>query len=247
MSSVALVSLRNIIAELAEETLTTSGSQPSSMVSNWIVESISQYEIERSGMSEAAEKVETVTTTSAATPLVATFPANQIVALGFSPAPKSIKSVWLIDGGARVRLEPLAESDRGTPWAAWGNSPGRPEVYDVIETSGNMAMALRLWPPAGSAYSLEVTYYPEPTLPVLDNDLWYYVPGTQDCVVCDVVMRILERNDEADSAQYAMLRERKDRAYRFLRMALRQRDTGAQTPRDVRGARYAAARARRWV
>ena len=248
MNVLTLISLRTAISQLVEETFSTSGSHPTSMIDLWINESISQYENERYGENGGAiEKSETLTTnTSTAVDGVTSLPLNQYVAV--NTAAKAVKSVWLVRGNQRIPMQQLAESDRGVPWVSWGNAPGMPTHYEVIQVqgSGGLApMAIHFWPPAGAAYSLEVNYYPITAYLVADADFWNFYDGTLDCVICDVAMRILERNDEADGAQYAAYRERRERAYRALRLAIAQRSRGTLAVRDTRGAMYAVRQ--RWI
>lgn len=242
MLSLSLTTIRGLVSDLTSVTFTAAGSYKESQLDAWINSSINQYEVERARVAGGyRERSATVTTTASTTP-VQSFPGNEVVSLGsLSPIPMAVKSVWVVQSGARYQLEPLHESDRGTLWSTLTVQTGRPTVYETIELEDG-TMALHFWPPADSAYTLEVIYHPQPTQLALGGDLWRYEPGTEDAVLCDVAMRVLERDDEADTRQYQTFQQRKMEAYRTLRRALGKRRTGVMSMRDTRSTQYATMR-----
>jgi hypothetical protein len=243
MLSLSLSTIRGLVSDLTDRTFSASGAYKESQLDAWINSAINQYEVERARVAGGyRERTANVTTTASTTPAVQSFPANEVVSLGsLSPVPMAVKSVWLVQGGARYQLEPLHESDRGSLWSTLTVQTGRPTVYETIELEDG-ATALHFWPPADSAYTLEVIYYPQPTQLALAGDLWRYEPGTEDAVLCDVAMRILERDDEADTRQYQTFAQRKAEAFRTLRRALGKRRTGVMQMRDTRSTQYATMR-----
>lgn len=243
MLSLTLTAIKTAVSNLAEVTLSAAGAYPEAMVEGWINSSINQYEIERARVAGGyREKTATLSTVSTTTPAVQTFPANEIVSLtSLSPAAQAVKSVWINTGGVRTQLEPLAESDRGRPWLSIPANSGRPSVYETIELEDG-TLALHLWPPADSVYTLEVNYFPQPVQLATGSDAWRYEAGTEDAVLCDIALRLLERADQADTRQYQALAARRDSAFRTLRRALGQRRRGVMQMRDTRLEQYAAQR-----
>jgi hypothetical protein len=236
----SLLLLREDVSKLTSVTFSASGAYTQTQVDAWINSSINQYEVERARVAGGyRENRATVTTSPNASPEVETFPGNEIVSLTtLNPLPQVVKGVWVLRDGIRYPLEPMVESDRELQRNSWPAQSGRPTLYEIIElTLGSLA--IHFWPPADSAYTLEVIYHPRPIQLVSDSDTWRYVPGTEDAVICDVAMRILERDDEADTAQYQYLAQRKGAAYRTLRMALGQRKRGVMSMRDTRSMQYA--------
>lgn len=228
---------------MADETFSASGAFENAMVLDWINESIANYETEKVRIAGGnVEQTATVVTSPSTAVGVSTFPDNQVVSL-LSIGARQVKSVWCVN--PRYQLEPMIQGDRTALVYSNTARTGRPQWFQVIETDESSpvnGLSLRLWPPADSAYSLEVNYIPGFSALAADGDLFQYVEGTLDAVVCDVAMKVLERNDEADTNQYRTFMGRRDRAFNFLRKTLGQRRRGVLTVRDTRAEQYASLR-----
>ena len=181
MITLSFINLRTRISQLTDETVTASGAQPQALVDSWINEAIANYETERAkAAGGTAQRVATVTTTSSSTPGTHSFPANEVVPLeAMAGNVRAVLSVWSVN--PRYQLQPMLPQDRTAQVYSNRTRPGRPQSYQVIEVAEaapTNELMLRIWPPADSAYSLEVNYLPNFTSLAADGDLFQYVEGT---------------------------------------------------------------------
>jgi hypothetical protein len=229
-----------MVTDLTEATFTVSGAVTEAMVDRWINTAISKYEAERQRLVGGYKSSRVnVSTVANSTPLVGTFPANQVVQL--DSAVSSVLEVWLVYGSDRFKLEAMDAYDKVSPWANWPAQTGRPSVYRVVELDAG-TLALNYWPPSDMAYTLELEVIQEHAQLAGPGDLWRFIPGTEDAVVCDVACKVLERDDEADTNQYRAYAMRKAEAFKLLRARLAKRSREVLSVRETRSEIYRSRR-----
>lgn len=201
---------------------------PNAMINGWVNQAIQNYQILRRQNRTSDVKIAMVTSTASTTPGDGGWPANQTL---FLPDDiQSLVSVYYVSGSTRVQLTAMASSDNYNDLIPVSAVPTQ---YSIINSTTAEDARLRLWPPASGTYTFEVVYTPEPTTLSSDIDSWDYAPGTLDVVVCEVALKVLDRDGVPEPQQYQALQNRKLAAEQALKR-FSIRDPGVLTMRNTR-------------
>lgn len=203
---------------------------PNAMVNSWINQAIQNYQVLRRQNKTADTKVTTLVSSVSTTPGDGGWPANQTLLLPDDF--QSLVSVYYVSGSTRVQMTSLGPVDLSNDIVPIA---GVPTQYSIIDATTAEDARLRLWPPASGVYTFEVVYVPEPATLVADGDSWDYAPGTLDLVVCEVALKVLDRDGVPEPQQYQALQNRKLVAEQALKRHA-YRDPGVLTMRNTREA-----------
>lgn len=218
MVAIALSAIRASVEYAADATSSASGRYTTAMITEFVNSAIRKYTLAKAEFGQADTTRTTLTTTSSTSLGTPNLPQNEVAVL---PADFSrLTSAFLLYNNSRVPLQQLSETDR-YDWSL--QVTGLPQMYDLVNFKDGTT-GLRLWPPSSGSYTLEVLYQNTPTALAIDTDTWNYEYGTEDCIVCDVAMRLLERDGVPEPTQYQALQMRRDDSYERLRKQLLQRD-----------------------
>lgn len=206
-------------------------------LNSWINTSLEAYHAVLTDEGPPQRATRTTLTTSASTTVADGYPANERVVLPTDFA--ELLEVYVEHGSTRRPIRPFGGIDvaLGTEdyWPTESVQPSIPERYEVTRSSAGAAV-LRLLPPCDGVYTIGIHYVPTFTALTADSSTYPFLDGTSDAVVCDVALKILERDGAQEAAQYRAIRDRRDAALMVLRRkARRMNRAGPHAMIDVRG------------
>jgi hypothetical protein len=228
MPSYSLSTLRSQIGALANVTIQASGRYPVATINTWINTAIGRYwQLYTCESDRVLSRA--LLTTSASVTLSNGWPSNEFVAL---PADFfALKSLMLQGStvGTKRRLTEMAESDREQYPTGVVREP---EVYRLANNTAGASIA-RLWPACDAVYTIECLYVPTPAVLALDADTFNFLIGTEDVVICDVALRILEQDGVPEGSQYQAIAQRRNEAMQALERYSSADRATALTMRDT--------------
>ena len=231
MTELSLSTMRAAIAERVQVTIAPNERFTPTIVNAAINEAIEAYHLCLVDAGAPQRERRTTLTTTSSDTASNGWPGNQFVALPTDFLQLRYAAV-LIDA-REYGLTPYVESQAEDMGTWFSQSTGMPTQYRISEGTDG-AKILRLLPAADDAYTIVVVYTPLIAQLDSDNDTFDFFPGTQDYVICDVAMKLLE-GDDLMGQQYSALSQRKAEAYdRLKRHAAKQDRAGVKSMVDTR-------------
>lgn len=217
-----LAQLRTKVARKADVELETNGRHDPEDVDGYINEALGRY-FQLLTNPDPGQRIKRTVLTTTGNPADSNgWPGNEVVELpeDFD----SLVKVSLLEGKERRILSEFSEWDQD-----WYSRPdGEPEAFKLGYNSNSRSI-LRLHPQSDATYSLEVLYVFRPVALVEDSDSFEFLPGTEDYVVCDVALQILENDGVPEGSQFNALASRKAQAEHVLRRAAADRNRAGGT------------------
>lgn len=237
MAAISLEDLRTLAASMADVVTGGTSRHATATLDSWVNTSLEAYHAVLTDEGPPQRATRTTLTTSASTTVADGYPTNERVVL---PADFSeLLEVYIEHGTTRRPIRPFGGIDAALGeedyWTTEGLRPGLPERY-AIARDADGATVLRLLPPCDGVYTIGIHYVPTFTALTVDSETYPFLDGTSDAVVCDVALKILERDGAQEAAQYRAIRDRRDAALMVLRRkARRMNRAGPHAMIDVRG------------
>ncbi len=216
MSSYTLEQLRSLVEQRTGVSIGTNTRASSATVDIWLNQAIGKYELELNRGQPSQSTTRTTLTTSASTTETAGWPANEFVA--FPSDFLALISMTIYDGTRRISMREFSEHDRDVFEQDVGGtySPGLPCEFRVATNTSGLRGA-RLLPPANDAYTIELLYIQTVTALSGDTETYSFVTGTEDAVVCDAAIALLQGDGVPEPEQYKEIKYCRDRALMILR------------------------------
>lgn len=195
-------------------------------VDRWLNQAIGKYHLELTRTGDQAIK-RTTLTTSASTTETNGWPANEFVA--FPSDFFALVGLTIYDGDRRLTMNEFSEAQRDEfeqDWASYW-SPGLPVEYRLAVDTADSKGA-RLLPPSDGAYTIELLYIPTGTALAHEEATHTFITGTEDVVVCDAAMMLLQGDGIPEPKAYdEIVRSRNEALMLLKRFAAAQNRSGS--------------------